>query len=293
MAKKTVLITGINGFLGSNLAQSLSRDYHIIGLEKDFCCLNNINNEQFKVYSSDQNPEIIFQENQLFAIVHAATKYNRNDESLEALINTNILLPVKLFELANQYDVSLFINTDTFFNNPDYQYSYLSAYTLSKSQVLDWFRNIKGSTKLINMKLFHIYGPNDAMSKFIPSIISRIKNNEASIDLTNGEQERDFVYIDDVINAYKVVLNRFDSLEGNHITIETGTGNATSIKELVIKVKELSNSTSRLNFGALPQRSNEIMHAIANNEVLKSLGWRQKSNLESNLLKIIDLSNEQ
>ena len=194
-----------------------------------------------------------------------------------------------MYELCNQYKVKYFINTDTFFNFTNSSYSYLSEYTLSKKQILEWLLALQESCILVNMKLYHMYGPYDAESKFIPSIISRIKNNEIAIDLTPGNQKRDFIYVEDVCEAYAVILKNLDCSENQSVfhEYEVGTGKVTSIKELVEKIKEVSESTSELRFGKLDYRQNEIMEAVAKNQKIKDLGWKPKTSLDRGLKKII------
>ena len=137
---KTILISGINGFLGSNLAICLSQSYNIIGVEKDLNNLNRIHEYKFKLYSSSDDKEIIFKENKIYAVIHTATIYNSDSKNYNSLINTNIILPNELYFFSQKYNVDSFINTDSFFNNSDYNYSYLSAYTTSKRQSLEWLK---------------------------------------------------------------------------------------------------------------------------------------------------------
>jgi len=271
----TILITGINGFLGSHLAKQLSGDYNIIGLENSVKNLFRLKSYTFKIYSSNDEIEKIFIENKLFAIIHAATIYRTGTESINNLILTNILLPVRLFELANQFKVKIFLNTDSFFNNYKYNYSYLPDYTLSKKQVLEWLKLLKGNCKLVNMKIYHMYGPNDSLNKFIYKTISRLKRNKIYLNTTLGEQTRDFIYISDVVSAFKVVLQKIKLLE-MVVEYDVGTGKATSIKEILLEIKDCTKSTTELRFGGLNYRTNEIMKSKANIKALCELGWTSK-----------------
>lgn len=278
--KKTVLITGINGFLGSHLAKTLSKQYSIIGLELDKKNLHRIAGYNFKVYSSEESIENIFNEVRVTAVIHTATVYRINgNKSIEHLVNTNVLLPIKLYELAEKNNCELFLNTDTFFNNSSYSYSYLSDYTLSKRHALEWLKLIHKRCKLVNMKVFHMYGPDDSSAKFFIQMINALKNNVPDLDLTPGEQIRDFIFIEDVVIAYKTVLARKTSMIESFTEFQVGTSLGTSIKELVLLIKNLTNSNTNLNFGALPYRENEHFLAIADNSNLISLGWEPRISL--------------
>ena len=285
---KTILITGINGFLGSHLAKTLASEYKIIGLEYSLDNLSRIEACGFKMYSSETDMERIFTENKIFTIIHAATVYRRdNTVSIDKLIKTNILLPTNLCELADKHNCKLFINTDTFFNDPASNYTYLPDYTLSKKHVLEWLKLIPKKCKLVNMKLFHMYGSDDAPNKFIPQIISSLKNNLPFLDVTLGEQTRDFIYIDDVVSAYQVVIRKYSQLRGTYHSFQVATNNSISIKELLLHLKVITGSSTILNFGAIPYRENELMKSKADNSTLCALGWKPKYTIKEGLQESI------
>ena len=287
---KNILITGANGFLGSNLVKSLSTDYGIIGLVNNVDSATRLTNLNAKLYSSSDSLSKIFEENQIYAVVHAATVYRKDYGSIGTLLDTNVLLPVKLFEIASKHNTELFLNTDSFFNDPNSKYTYLQDYTLSKKHVLEWLRLVCESTKkckLINLKLFHMYGKDDSPNKFIPQIISSAKK-DVGIDLTLGEQTRDFIYMDDVVYAYHTVLKTPPSKDNFYVEYEVGTGVETSIKEFVLILKRLvRNEKLKLNFGALPYRDNEIMKSRADNRGLIQMGWTPQYDIRKGLSEIL------
>ncbi len=273
--KKKILITGINGFLGSHLAKHLKSNFEVIGLEYSLENLHRISPENFKVYSTNESPlEVVFKENDFYAVVHVATVYRRQDEPIFDLLNTNINLPVQLLELSGKYNVHLFLNTDSFFNNPKYSYSYLSDYTLSKKHSLEWIKLLSSSSvcKVVNMKVFHMFGENDAPGKFIPFLIDKIRNNEPTLDLTPGTQTRDFIYVKDVVCAFECVINSFSDLV-TYQEFEIGSGVSYTVKELALLIKEITSSKTVLNFGGIPFRDGEIMESKVENFELNKLGW--------------------
>jgi len=284
---KTILITGINGFLGSHLAKKLKEEYNIIGLEYSLENLDRISSENFLVYSSKDSLEEIFEQNNIFAVIHAATLYRRSNTPIENIIATNILLPVKLYELANSFNVNLFVNTDSFFNNSKYNYSYLPDYTLSKKHSIEWLKLMQGNCKLVNMKIFHMYGPNDAPNKFVPQIVKKLQENEPYIDTTQGEQTRDFVFIDDVVSSYSYVLKSYLILPTGYIEYQVGTGKSNSIKDFILTVQKLTKSSTELRFGAVPYRENEIMESVADTSLLQNLGWISNYALKEGIKKCL------
>src|ERR1035437_429497 len=111
---KTILITGINGYLGSLLAKRLSLYYNIIGLEYTLINLTKIEELGLKIYSSEHNiSDSIFTEQHIDAIIHTATFYGRNNEDTQKIARSNLFLPFELLDKAIKNGCSVFINTDT------------------------------------------------------------------------------------------------------------------------------------------------------------------------------------
>lgn len=265
---KTILITGINGFLGSRLAKVLSIEYNIIGLEYLIENLFRIAKFNYKVYSAENGiPEQIFIDQSIDIIIHTAVFYSKNNKNFFQIFNANLYSPFNLLDVAIQYDCKLFINTDTALDR------FVSGYALTKRQFQEWLYLRQKEIKIINMQIEHFYGPDASATNFITDMLIRLKNNEPQIDLTLGEQKRDFVYIEDVVNAYLIVLKNQDLIAENYSSYQVCTNQLISIKDLMILLKDLTKSNSMLNFGALPYRENELMRSETNNSALRGLGW--------------------
>ena len=146
------------------------------------------------------------------------------------------------------------------------------------------------NTKMINIKIEHMYGPFDDENKFIYWLINQLKQNVEKIDLTSGVQKRDFIYIDDIVNAYEIIIKNIDTLS-NYEEFELGSGNSVEVKEIVEQiVKELNASmivTTKLNFGGITYRTNENMDMQANIVKLQHLGWKPQVSIEDGIKKIL------
>lgn len=284
---KVILITGINGFLGSSLAKYLNKENKVIGLEYSKDNLFRLNGYKFKVYGVNSTPlSRIFEDQKIDFIIHTATVYGHDQNNFENMINTNVLLPLKLYTIASEYRVKAFLNTDTFFNNKEFDYSYLADYTLTKKQCLDWLKLKINKTKLLNLKVFHMYGPGDSQNKFVTKLFTELKNNKKEINLTLGEQKRDFIYIEDVVNAYNCIICKVDLIKTNFVEFEIGHGRTTSIMEFVETAKEVIGSNSKLLFGTIGYRKGEIFESRADTLSLINLGCKiPELNLKNDLLK--------
>ena len=283
-----ILITGITGYLGSHLATALiNRGDEVIGLKRTSSSLNRI--ESILPKLTLHNLEDIHL-NQLLnnignvdAVIHTATSYGRKGESVEEILQANLNFPLNLLNAAIESGVKLFINTDTALDKS------LNPYALSKGQFAEWGKYYADQKKIqfLNLRLEHFYGPNDDPTKFTAHVINSCLNNVTELNLTLGEQLRDFIYIDDVIKAYLLLLEKYSTFEESFVEIEIGSGIAVTIKDFVESVKKLTEATTHLNFGAIPYRDGETMYSKATIEKLKSLGWQCQYDIETGIKLVI------
>ena len=281
---RKILITGITGFLGSSIAvELLKRNYEIVGIirkHSSFDRIKKIENKIILVESEANNYQKLFDDNkQIDIVIHTATCYGRNNETPLEIFDSNTRFPLELLDISSKSNVKVFINTDTVLDK------FLNIYSLSKNHLLEWgkFYSSNFEIKFINLKLEHFYGRGDDNNKFIASLIELCKNNEQKIDLTLGNQKRDFIHISDVVEAYILILN--DALKNTiwFDEYEIGSGKSVSIKQFAKTVHLLTKSSSELNFGAIPYRKNEVMESKANIERLIKMGWSCRLNIEEGL----------
>lgn len=166
-----------------------------------------------------------------------------------------------------------------------YGYQHLAGYALTKLQFLQWLKVYSSleKIKIANLKLEHVYGPFDNKNKFIPYIYRKCFNNVPELNLTLGNQKRDFIHISDVVSAYSVVLKQ--KMENFHYfqEYEVGIGSSVSVRKLVELIHDKTNAKTLLRFGALPHHKNEIIDSKANNFKLKKLGWVDQVSLENGI----------
>jgi CDP-paratose synthetase len=281
---KTLLITGINGYLGSNLAKRYSKEYQIIGLEYDCTNLFRLKNHKFEVFASKNGiPDDLFQSHEIDGIIHTATFYGRNNESDGQMCYSNTYLPQLLLEEAIQNGCELFINTDTVLDR------FTSSYALTKKQFGDWliYYSKNSSIRVVNLKLEHFFGPGTANTNFITLMIQKMLRNDSVIALTKCEQNRDFLYIDDLLRVYDLMLKNYIDFE-SYEDFYVGAGKNSNLKEVLEFIKTETSSTSKLNYGAIPYRNNELMES--NNDVtrLNNLGWFAEKTIYDGLRSIIN-----
>jgi len=215
---------------------------------------------------------------QFDCVVHTAINYGRKGETATEVFEANLSFPLRLLQAA------------TFFNTTTILYAYLSYYALSKRQFEDWGRIFPNQSKIqfVNIKPEHIYGQGDDPSKFTTWIVQSCLKNIDKIELTPGEQKRDFIYIDDVVDAYNLLLKKSRQLDAGFQEFDLGSGKAVSVREFVETVRRLAGAETKLVFGAKSYREHELMQSEADISKLLGLGWKPKRDFVADLKKMIE-----
>lgn len=280
-----ILLTGGSGYLGKNLSKGLVEANHelilLVRENSDIKFLQNITNPIKVYFIGVQSIDKIFRENNIDIVIHTAACYGRKGESLKDIIIANLLFPIELLNAAIENDVKYFINTDTALPKS------INWYTKSKKQFLEWLEDSSCKINVLNLQLEYFYGPNDDDSKFISFVLKELQSGKPSIDFTEATSLRDFIFIDDVVKAYVLLVSKIENFSGIQ-TIQIGSGEAVELRQIIIKIREiLKRNEVELNFGALPMRPNEVEKSCADITYLKKLGWKPTYSFEEGILKTI------
>jgi nucleoside-diphosphate-sugar epimerase len=288
---KKIAISGGTGFLGSHLVERfLSKGYEIVVLKRSTSNTQRIDAimDQLKVFDVDkQSIEAIFKETEPNIILHTACDYGRKGSSLKDILDTNLLYGVELMEASIAVGVELFINTGSLLPTN------VNHYSLSKDQFSQWLKMFSKSLKSVDLRIEHMIGPKDDANKFINWLISQMMDGTQNpIHLTSGIQQRDFIYIDDVVDAFEIMVNKTEGLKGYN-SYDVGSGNFVPVKdfiELLTNELELKHSIEikfRLNFGSIDYRENDVMVPQLDNSELLALGWIVKTNVHDSIKNIV------
>lgn len=279
-----ILITGISGYLGSQLANSLIDEHEIAGTirkNSSYKRLNNLDKIRLIDLSemdwllkiNDFDPDIV---------INTAALYGRNGETTSQLVQANIQFPLLILEMLVTNGSGVFLNCGT--SLP----SNVSNYALTKNQFSTLAKTYCDgfSGKIIDLELEHFYGSDDDKTKFTTYVINSCKENH-DLKLTEGLQQRDFIYIKDLINAFKCIINNINHLNSGEI-IPIGSGEAITIREFVETVAKIASYQGNIQFGAIPDRDNELMYSCALLERMQELGWKCQYLLKSAIEDILN-----
>ncbi|EGV9260016.1 CDP-paratose synthase [Salmonella enterica] len=273
-----ILIMGAFGFLGSRLTSYFESRHTVIGLARkrnNEATINNI------IYTTENNWIEKIVEFEPNIIINTIACYGRHNEPATALIESNILMPIRVLESISSLD-AVFINCGTSLP-PN---TSLYAYTKQKANELAAAIIDKVCGKYIELKLEHFYGAFDGDDKFTSMVIRRCLSNQP-VKLTSGLQQRDFLYIKDPLTAFDCIINNVNNFPKFH-SIEVGSGKAISIREYVETVKNITKSNSIIEFGVVKERANELMYSCADIAELEKIGWKREFSLVDALTEIIE-----
>lgn len=271
---KRVVVIGAGGFLGSRVIRALASEFQVSAVVrggKSELRLNDLPSS-VNVIALNGRPVIdLVRECDPWGVVYAAVSYGV-DGGIDSLTETNVEVPCQIAEYLSNQGNKLFITFDTFYSKFE-NYQHLSGYQRSKRECLARLQQIRAPYPLVNLMLEQVYGPGDSPSKAFAGLVRSIAKREPSLSLTPGEQKRDFIFVDDVARAVRTLALHSDRLPAGVTTMGVGTGESRTLKSVLELMKQLSGSSTLLNFGDKPYRVGEPMDSFAEIELLRTLGW--------------------
>ena len=299
--QKRVVVTGVAGFVGSNLAKHLlQKDYSVIGLDNlSAGTLENVD-QRVEFYQADiRTPEIYPLFKEADAVFHLAAKTSLVDclnKPLEAA-NMNVTGTLNVLEAARQAKVRKFIYADTSaeyegihqFPTPEERICPIGVYAASKhggATFCESYRQLFGMNVTI-VRYFNVYGPAQDWRRVVPPVMSsfiiRMLQRERPIIYGTGEKRRDFIYVDDVNDLHLVILED-PRADGKIFNI--GSGVNFSVNEIFRLVE--GNLKTGLQPTFKPDLPGEAQITLADITAAKSLDWNPRVDIGEGLRRTID-----
>jgi nucleoside-diphosphate-sugar epimerase len=225
-------------------------------------------------------PQSVFHLASLFIAEHQL-------DQVEPLIASNVLFGTQLLEAMRAADVHRMVNVGTswqHFHSDRVRPSCLYAATKQAFQdILDFYTDAYGM-RVVTLKLFDTYGAGDPRKKLFYLLRNAYKTG-APLAMSAGEQLVDLVHIDDVIEAFKIAEARLCfGTEAQHEVYSVSSGSPLPLRGIVELYDEIIGHGLRIDWGARPYRSREVMIPWDGNPGLPD--WTPKVSLADGLARM-------
>ena len=276
---KKILITGIHGFLGTNLAQQLKNDNEIIGISQS----NQSKTQEFgniTVIEGDVSNQRVFDQInlELDLIFHfgSPTSIVLFKQDPEKYFNNTVTGMTNILNFAknNSIDKLIYPSSGSVYGNNPLPHSEdiipqpSNQYGAAKIKCEHLAEEYSDDIDSTGLRIFAAYGPGEEKKQNLSSVVNLflqdIKRNESPIIFGDGTQTRDFMYIDDVISS--IIIS---SEISNQKIINVGSGISTSFNKIIETI------------------SNQIDKKITPRYIKKESAYIENLKADTNLMKSI------
>lgn len=302
------LITGGTGFVGSNFVYrllELGHDIHlIVRTQSKFWRIEPIKKDLSLHYIDiqdpvsleklffDLRPEIILN---FAAFVGAYGIDPETDQSIQEAINVNLRGTINLINASAKVGFRCFINTGSSSeygvkNSPIKEIDLLeptSLYGITKASSTFYCQAIakKLNLPLITMRLFSPYGYFDERKRIIPSTILAFFK-KFRLNLVSRPIVRDFIFIDDIFDAYLKAIENINFIKGNIFNVGTGIQHSSS--DVIKTVEEITSQKLDIHYDEKLLKKDEPQNWVADISKIKNfLKWEPKLSLTQGIEKTI------
>lgn len=233
-----VLISGINGFIGSHLKDRLmSANYDVIGIHRNLL----IDLELLEKFFSFHSPDYI---------LHLGSYGNHFFQTEEnQVFLTNVIGTYNMINASLDINYTTFLNFSTTSHNLEAGTFYGSTKSAGEYLVRAFVN--KYNKPILNIRPYSVFGEREWNFRFIPTIIEQIK---AGQEITVSDVAHDWIFVEDFIDGIFDLLNRGQEMKGKAIGI--GTGKRINNLEIAKTLMKVSGKEVKINKGI--KRSYEI-----------------------------------
>ncbi len=291
---KRVLVTGGTGFLGANLMRRLVADGHEVhlivranhsdwrleGMDVPLHVADLSDVESVRSAVAAIRPEWVF---------HLAAHGQYSWETdVRTMIQTNMLGTANLLQVCNEAEA--FVNTGS---SSEYG---LKDHPPAEDEVLDpnsTYAVTKGAATglcrlagAVTLRLYSVYGPYEHPDRLIPTLIRQGRQGRLP-PLVDPDVARDFVYVDDVVEAYLLAVQS----KQNGAVYNVGTGVQTTIREVVDVVRRVFGLQAEPRWGSMPNRHWDTSCWVANSQKIRDdLGWQPAYDFDAGFKRTVELT---
>jgi len=300
-----ILVTGGAGFLGSHLCEKLLRENHeVIALDNLYTgSKENLetfkDNSRFEFIRHDVTKDFSIEVDAIYNLACPASPVHYQKFPVQT-IKTSLMGAINVLDLARKLEIPVLqASTSEVYGDPKIspqsemywgnvnpiglRSCYDEGKRAAESLFFDYYRQHDVQIRIV--RIFNTYGPrmNFADGRVVSNFIVQALQGEPITIYGNGDQTRSFCFVDDLVDALVLSMEKLTSEES---PVNLGNENEYSILEIARIIIELTKSNSEIIFKELPsddpkQRKPDIKKA------LNILGWKASTPLEDGLKKTV------
>jgi len=287
-----IIVTGSAGFIGKRLCQIFKRKHDVFGID----IKTNVdirNTKSIYTVMKDFKPDVV-----IHLAAQTKLRYSIKQPIFDA--ETNIIGSLNILEACRKCGVERIIYASTGgarYGNSNFCHEYeklhpVSPYGVSKHTVEHYLETYQHMYKIWPTTLCfgNVYGPGDDPSseRIITSLITKAIANKRITIFGDGNQTRDFIYIDDVIRAIQTTL-KLNPIRrrkiAEHEIFNIGTETQTSINNIITLLSDVFTLKVKYNQTVVGELNSTPLCCTKAKEILK---WTPKWNLERGIKKTIE-----
>lgn len=298
-----LLVTGGAGFIGSHLVDRLVQEGHEVVVVDNLATgkRRNINRSArfYKVDIQSWRLERIFRNERPSVVMHLAAQMDVRKSVEDPMFDAevNILGTLNVLRQSVKHGVrkvvfsssggAIYGEQNSFPAAESHGTHPLSPYGLSKlcgEQYLSYYQRVSG-LQVVSLRYANVYGPRqdpEGEAGVVAIFIRKLLNNEQAVINGNGRQTRDFVFVDDVVEANLAVMGQ--ETQGIY---NVGTGVETSINDLFRMLIQHAGSTSKEMHGPA-KKGEQARSAIDSTKLRQEVSWEPRTNLDEGLGRTVE-----
>lgn len=313
----SILITGVSGFIGHATCKKLLQDNNtIIGVD-------NLNSHSFIEYTlkidrlreltrypnfifykvdirNTKDIQSIFRKNYIQYIIHLAAQagVRRSATNPDEVIDNNIAGFMNILDLSQKNDIEHLVyasSSSVYGNNitpsmendkTDNQISIYGASKKSNELMAHVYSNIH-KLPTTGVRLFTVYGPWARPDMALYKFTGKIMKNESIEVYNNGEQWRDFTYIDDVVHSIVKLLYCTPENKLPYEIYNVGNGNPVLLLDFIKLIEK--NLSMTANIKLMPKNVEEVNITHSNiDKLYKKIGYKPETIIEDGIQKFVE-----
>lgn len=305
MSRPRVVVTGVAGFIGSNLAHDLlEKGYEVVGVDDLSYGVREQIPEGCTFHELDiRSPGLLEVVEAGDVIVHLAAKNCIADcqEDPVETASINVMGSANVFEAARRkkaakvvyaessalYEGSALMPTPEHDVHPQSFYAVSKAASMEFAKAYERFYGIRSTA----LRYFCVYGPRQDYRRTIPPVMSafimRLARGQAPTIYGTGGKRRDFIHVDDVNRFHELCLTDART-DGEVYNLGSGTNH--SVKDIYDHIAKLMNKDVPPEHK--PDLPGEALETLADISKARDLGWSPSIDLDAGLQTMIDYLGE-